>query len=136
MKRYRGREKVEAGVYVNAKQLSFKSLEEPGRLPGTEQDEYWQVPPVALLLAGPILGLVYVIFLPFVGLVMVAWIITASLAEAAAAPAMAFLRVLRPAWQPATAFLSRVKAARKGKKRDAWLEKAKKELENEGKNAA
>ena len=53
MKRYRGKQKVQPGVYFNLQQVAFKSLAHEGPLSGTEKDEYTRVPTLALLIAGP-----------------------------------------------------------------------------------
>lgn len=133
MTRYHGAEKVEAGVYLNMKELSFASMADDGPLPGTADDEYRAVPAVVMLIVGPVLGLVYAMFLPFIGLGMVAGILAGKLGHLTADAAGASARVLRPAWQPAMSFLARVKSGRKGAKkverRDAWVEEVKKEVE-------
>ena len=54
MKRFKGNETVAPGLYFNLRQLSFKSMEHEGRLPGTETDVYHGVPWFVLLFAGPI----------------------------------------------------------------------------------
>ena len=131
MKRYKGNEKVEPGVYFNLAQLKFKSMAEAGRLPDTVGDKYRRVPTVALLVVGPFLGAAYVIFLPFIGFGMLAWVVGTKLAHAMAEAGAAFIRVLRPVWQPAMAFLSRGKAAKGGRNHtDRWAEDVKTELED------
>src|SRR5574341_1039637 len=72
MKRYTGSETVEPGLYFNARQLSFKSVDETGPLPGSRAEVYRRVPILVLLVVGPILGLVYAVFLPFIGFAVVA----------------------------------------------------------------
>jgi len=119
MTRHHGGETVQAGAYFNAKALSFKVLEDDAALPGTAADEYRALPMIAMLVVGPALGLVYAIFLPFVGLAMAA----AALLEK---PAVAMARVTRPAWQPAWSFLSRGKKAKGAAHIDTWAEEAKK----------
>jgi len=130
MKRYRGNEKVEPGIYLNVERLAFRSMAEEGRLPGTARDEYRRVPTLALLVVGPFLGGAYVIFLPFIGFGMLAWVGGTKLVHVTAEAGTAFIRVLRPVWQPAMAFLSRGKTAKAGRTDpDHWVEGVKKELE-------
>jgi hypothetical protein len=131
MKRYRGNQKVHSGVYFNLQEISFKSIDREGRLPGTDQEEYLRVPTLALLIAGPILGGVYVIFLPLIGLAMLAWLAVGKIVELAGYAAEAAVRVLRPAWEPGWAFLSRGKPAKRAKKksRDRWAENVKRKLQ-------
>jgi hypothetical protein len=135
MKRYHGGEKVGPGVYLNAKTLSFASMSDEGALPGAAGDEYRPVPAIAMLIVGPALGLVYALFLPFIGLAMVASMLGGKLGHLTADAAAASARVLRPAWEPATSFLIRLKSGRRGRNRverkDAWVEEVKKELESD-----
>ena len=44
MKRYTGSEMVEPGLYFNPRQLSFKSVDEEGPLPGSTDEVYRRVP--------------------------------------------------------------------------------------------
>ncbi len=129
MKRYRGKQKVQPGVYFNLHQAAFKSLEHEGPLPGTQKDEYLRVPTLALLVAGPIVGGAYVIFLPISGFSMLFRHVAGKMSELAAEAAELSVRVLKPVWEPGRASLSRGKGARRSKKkRDRWAEKVKKEL--------
>ena len=135
MTRYHAGEKVGPGVYLNTKTLSFASMADEGPLPGAAGEEYRTVPAVVMLIVGPVLGLVYAIFLPFIGLAMVAWMLAGKLGHLTAEAAGASARVLRPAWQPAMSFLARVKSGRRGGKKaerkDVWAEEVKKEVERD-----
>jgi hypothetical protein len=139
MTRYHGKEKVRPGIYFNLRQLSFSSMEDEGRLPGTPEDVYRSVPAIALLIVGPLVGLAYVIFLPLIGFVMLARIVLGKLLTLSAEAIVALGRVLQPAWQPARAFLSRGRSkrgkARKAKerraRRDRWAEEVAEELAEE-----
>jgi hypothetical protein len=151
MRHYSGNEKVEPGIYFNLKQLSFESMEDEGCLPGTESDPYCRVPNLAFLVVGPFLGLAYVLFLPFIGFAMLAWVAATRLGGVLAEATAAGVRVLEPAWQPAMAFLSKgregrekVPAIRKAaavaadrqKVLDPWAEDVRKELERGNPEAA
>ena len=83
MRTYRGTETVEPGLYFNLRQLSFKSVDEEGPLPGEPEDIYRRVPMLALLLVGPVMGLAFVVFLPFIAFAMVGWIVTSKVARVA-----------------------------------------------------
>ena len=82
-----------------------------------------------------IASLVYVIFLPLVGFLMLGRILVEKLAGLAAGGARSAVRVLQPAWLPARAYLSR---GRSGKERDPdeWAEEAAEELSEEEEDAA
>jgi len=135
MERYFGSEIVGPGVYFNPRQLSFKSINEEGPLPGSEAEEYRRVPTLALLVFGPMMGLVYIIFLPLIGFAMVAWVGLEKARVLATSAVSATVRVLEPAWQPAMAFFSRRKTSKKAAKHeDEWSEGVKKDLdEGDGK---
>lgn len=139
MKIYRGTENVEPGIYFNLRKLSFKSMDDDGRLPGAESEAWRRVHPLALLVVGPLMGLAYAIFLPLIGFAMVGGILLRKAGELGVEAIHATARVLSPAWQPARAFLSR--RGRKPRRRDrdeedAWAEEARRELaaERDGAN--
>lgn len=130
MRQHRGGEQVEAGLYFNLRQLSFKSVDEAGPLPGAPGEVYRRVPTLLLLVVGPVLGLVYVVFLPFIGVAMVTWLLGAKAAHFAGVAARQVARVLRPGWEPAMAFFSRSKATREASPQtDPWAEEVRKRLE-------
>ncbi|MDH3523963.1 MAG: SRPBCC family protein [Acidobacteriota bacterium] len=72
MKRYTVSQQVDPGVYFCLRRLAFLTVDERGPLGGSAGDVYRRVPAIAMLLVGPLLGLAFVIFLPLVGIVMVA----------------------------------------------------------------
>jgi hypothetical protein len=137
MKHYKGTEKVEPGLYFNLRQLSFKSVDDEGPLDGKTEDIYRRVPMLALLVVGPLLGFVYVVFLPLVGFAMVAWLLGVKTAHVAVGAARGAARVLKPGWEPSMAFLSRsrpTKAPRDAA--DEWIEEVEKKLDPPGRGAA
>jgi hypothetical protein len=131
MKRYYGNHDVEPGIYFCLDQLSFKSMDEQGRLPGSDDTVYRRVPALFLLVVAPLVGLVYVIFLPLIGFLMLGRILLGKALELTSEAAVALARVLEPAWQPARAFLSRHRSARRrpGKRTDAWADETRREIE-------
>jgi hypothetical protein len=135
MRHYKGNEKVAPGIYFNASELVFRSVEEEGTLPGDEETTWRAVPVVVMLLAGPVLGLLYAMFLPFIGFAMLATVTLGWVGKAVRPMLVASTRVLRPAWEPALAFLGRGKAKRPAKaateaapKTDEWAEEVRAEL--------
>jgi hypothetical protein len=139
MKTYRGQQLVDPGIYLNLRELAFKSLDDEARLPGTEDAVWRRVPALAMLVAAPVISIVYFIFLPLVGFLMLAGVVGLKLFELGRRLAASALPVLRPAWQPALAFLSRGKPAREApveealeaKREDRWAEEARREAEAE-----
>lgn len=130
MKTYRAHDRVEPGIYFNARHLRFKSMEDQGHLPTDVDGEWRRVPALALLVVGPLLGLAYAVFLPLIGFAMVGGALLRKAGELATEAAAASVRVLTPAWQPARAFLARRRHARAKAtaERDAWAEEARREL--------
>jgi hypothetical protein len=136
MNTYRANQIVEPGIYLNLRELTFKSMDEKGRLPGTEEATWRRVPALAMLVAAPLISIVYFIFLPLVGFLMLAGVVGLKLFELGRRLAAGALPVLRPAWQPARAFLSRGKPVREKmggeEPEDAWAEAARSEAEAAG----
>jgi hypothetical protein len=132
MKTYRSHQTVDEGIYFNARHLSFKSMDEDGRLPAEPDGTWRRVPALALLVVGPLLGLAYAIFLPLIGFAMVGGVVLRKAGELAVEAGHASARVLRPAWQPARAFLSRGRTrpagAKEAEEKDRWAEEAEREL--------
>ena len=68
MKKYSGAEKGPNGVYLNLSSGEFVQINEQVQLlPGASEDKYLKVPPPLAVIAGPFLGLAFIIFLPFAG---------------------------------------------------------------------
>lgn len=138
MKTYRANQLVDPGIYLNLRELTFKSLDEEARLPGTQEAVWRRVPALAMLVAAPLISIVYFIFLPLVGFLMLAGVVGLKLFELGRRLAAGGLPILRPAWQPARAFLSRGKPAPETKAEEAdekpedrWAEEARREAEAE-----
>lgn len=134
MTRHIGTHTAEPGLYVNFRQLSFKSLEDEGPLPGTSADVYYRVPMVALFVMAPLVGLAYVIFLPLIGFGMVAYLLGGKALQFAGDAAGSAIRVLKPGWEPSFAFFSRSKQSKtKQAEPDAWTAEVEKKLDDETK---
>jgi hypothetical protein len=134
MRTYRGSDKVEPGLYFNARQLAFKSVDEEGPLPGSPVEVYRRVPILVLLIMGPLLGLVYAVFLPFIGFAAVTWLLGVKALQLARGAAREAVRVLRPGWEPSLAFLSRSKPGKPEPEAtpeatDEWAEDVRKKLD-------
>jgi len=65
MFRYKGGQKVGKGTYWNATDGNRVDIRGEGTLPGDSSAKYTRFPPGIVLLAGPVIGLFYVIALPF-----------------------------------------------------------------------
>lgn len=130
MKRYTGKQTVEPGLYLNLRQLAFEAKDVAGPLPGEPADVYRRVPVVVMLALAPLVGLAFVVFLPFIAFATVAWLGAVKGTELAANVARPAVRALRPGWEPALAYLSRSKPAKADKpETDAWAADAEKKLD-------
>jgi hypothetical protein len=128
MKRYRAQDTVDEGFYWNPRRFTVKSLEERGHLPGEAADAYFRLPALVVLPLALLASLVYVIFLPLVGFLMLGLILVQKLARLARWGVRSAARVRQPAWLPARAYLSRGRNGRE-RERDDWAEQAAEELE-------
>ena len=68
-----GGETVSAGFYMSVSEWNVETMSgDGGVLPGTAETVYRSVPTIVLLLAAPLLGAAFAMFLPFIGLALVA----------------------------------------------------------------
>ena len=105
----KGGHTVPAGTYWNMANGERVDMEQEGVLPGSGNEMYIKAPAAMALAAGPVLGLIFAVFLPFIGIVMTLGLVARKLGEAvadAAAGSMSF------GWRPIEAYL----AGRKQKK--------------------
>lgn len=64
----RGGDKVAPGLYWCRNTWQIVPISrKPAPLPGPQEHSYWRVPTLGMLLVGPILGALFVVFLPFIG---------------------------------------------------------------------
>lgn len=66
MRKYRGGQMVGKGTYWNTSSGTRVDISGEGILPGDDATAYTRFPPGLMLLAGPFIGLFYVIALPFI----------------------------------------------------------------------
>ena len=105
----KGGHKVAAGTYWNLANGNRVNMEQEGMLPGDGKTRYIKAPVAVMLMAAPVIGLVFAVFLPFIGIAMTLSLIGKKLVDgvaSAAAGSMSF------GWRPIEAYL----AGRKRKK--------------------
>ena len=76
---HRGGHKVPKGTYWNLAGGQRVDVGNESILPGDNRVIYVRMSTVAVLLAGPIIGLLYAVFLPFIGIAMTLVLITRKL---------------------------------------------------------
>lgn len=67
---YRGGNKVQRGTYWDLAKGERVDVLAEGILPGDGKTLFVKMPVAAVLLAGPFIGLLYAVFLPFIGIAM------------------------------------------------------------------
>jgi hypothetical protein len=129
MRRFREQQVVGPGWYFNPRNLHFRSIDEEKPLNGKPGEDYIKVPILVTILVAPFIGLVYFMFLPLVGFVMLISLLGKKLGGLVARAAASTVRVAAPSWQPARAFFSTSRARAKDKTdTDKWAEATAAEL--------
>ncbi|HEU4382645.1 MAG TPA: hypothetical protein VFR85_03990 [Anaeromyxobacteraceae bacterium] len=107
MARHIGGSPAESGYYWNPRRWSITPVERPGGfLPGGPEDRYLQIPTLAVLMLLPILGGLFVVFLPVIGFVLVAYALARKVAALARGGAADLASTMTPGWRPGEAHLT------------------------------
>lgn len=113
---YKGGHKTGKGTYWNVMNGRRVEIEQEGILPGDEKAIYIKAPVVVMLMAAPVLGLLFAVFLPFIGIAMTLSLAAKKLVGSAAG---ATAKSFSFGWRPVEAYLAgkkRKKAAKETKK--------------------
>ena len=107
MARQTGATMVKAGFYWNPKEWEIVTIQGPGGiLPGTSNDRYFRIPVLAMLLLAPVMGGLFVVFLPLIGFALVLQhlgrLATAAIRQGAAS----LLATMSPTWRPGEAYFA------------------------------
>jgi len=70
MLKHNGGDRVGKGTYWNLTNGERIDIRDEGILPGEAKKAYYRMPAAAIIVAGPVLGLIYALFLPFIGIAM------------------------------------------------------------------
>jgi len=112
----KGGQRVKAGTYWNLANGNRVQMEEEGVLAGDAKTRYIKAPAVVMLAAAPVLGLLFAVFLPFIGIAMTVTLVGRKLAEGAASAAAGSMSF---GWRPVEAYLAgRKKKEDRAKKAD------------------
>jgi len=117
MLKHNGGERVGKGTYWNLGNGERVDIQEEGILPGNGKKTYYRMPAAAIIVAAPVLGLMYAAFLPFIGIAMAVKLVGQKMGG----------RVMETVqgsasfgWRPSESYLSGRK--KKGKKDEASKE--------------
>ena len=107
MAKYTGGMQVSGGYYWNPRNWSITPIpRQGGFLPGGPRDRYLQIPTLAVLLLLPVLGGLFVVFLPVIGFALVAYALARKVAALARGGAADLASTLTPGWRPGEAHLT------------------------------
>jgi hypothetical protein len=117
MKKHSGGEKVPGGFYWKQDNWEIEVVKgDAGTLPGDAETTYLRIPTLAMLVGAPVMGGLFVVFLPFVGFVMLAKHFGKKAVSGLTHAADEVGAAVGPRWQPGEAYLAGKKKAKKGKK--------------------
>jgi hypothetical protein len=104
MARHHGGDKVNAGFYLNVESWEVTTLSgKGGTLPGGTSAIFRRVPTLGALMFAPLMGAVYAIFLPFIGIALVAQYATKKVAAGVREVSESVMGTMSPAWRPGEA---------------------------------
>jgi hypothetical protein len=107
MKKHPGGTEVRPGFYWNLGAWSIATVSrKSGTLPGGPEHRYVKVPAPMLLLLAPMMGGLYVMFLPFIGFAVVLSVAGTKVARALERAFAGLVATVSPAWQPGEAYFA------------------------------
>jgi fructose-1,6-bisphosphatase/inositol monophosphatase family enzyme len=109
--KYIGGNKAGKGTYWNLMTGQRVELEQEGMLPGDEKARYIKASGAVVLLLGPVLGLLFAVFLPFIGIAMA---VTLAGKKVAAVVADLAARSMSFGWRPVESYLGGKQKRKKG----------------------
>ena len=107
--------KVGKGTYWNFSNGERIDISAEGILPGSRDTVYYRLPATGIVALGPVLGLVYAAFLPFIGIAMLVKVILQKVATAVTAPTQ---RAASFGWRPSESYLAGKKKGSEAAKKD------------------
>ncbi len=131
MTKYAGGTKVAAGYYWNPGGWKVEVVPpEGGALPGAAKASYVKVPFPLLLVLVPILGALFLIFLPLIGFALFALAIFRKVTGGVKEGAKELASTVSPGWTPGEAHMTGKPGEEKGEeKATPGIEKLEKEIE-------
>jgi len=98
---------VKGGFYWNPKGWEMVTVDGPsGILPGAADDRYFRIPVLAMLLLAPVMGGLFVIFLPVIGFALVLQHLGRLSVAATRRAAASLLATMSPSWRPGEAYFA------------------------------
>jgi hypothetical protein len=130
MRKHEGGEKVPGGFYWKQNNWEIQVVKgDEGTLPGNPGTTYVRIPTLAMLLGAPVMGGLFVVFLPFLGFAMLANHLGKKAVSGLKQAADEVGAAVGPAWQPGEAYFAGKK--KKGKKGVKTAKEVKEKADNE-----
>ena len=103
MLRHSGGDRVGKGTYWNLTNGERIDITEEGTLPGGRERHFYRMPAAAVLVAAPVLGLLYAAFLPFIGIAMLVKLVAQKVGGGVMETVQSSASF---AWRPSESYLS------------------------------
>jgi hypothetical protein len=105
---------AKAGYYFNVKTFEIHPVPADGeRLPGKVGEAWVQIPVAAAVVLAPLMGLTFLMFVPFIGIYLTAERAVRPLVTRARKEALDLATTMSPGWQPGEAHLTGKRAEEK-----------------------
>lgn len=109
MVRYEAGELVRNGFYFNRSSAEFIRVSTPwGNLPWDAAGEFFRVPGILVVALAPVIGGLFVMFLPFIAFAMVLSLAAKGVGRAGQWISQQALALLIPQWRPGESYLARL----------------------------
>ena len=129
MKTFNGNTQVKSGYYFSTSTLAVEVIgEEGGRLPGGASTRYYSVPFPLLFLILPVVGLAFLMFLPFIGFALLGVALAKGVAGRLHEGAGALAATVAPPQATGAAYLGGREAEKKNEAVSPEIEKLEKEV--------
>ena len=135
MTTYSGNSKVKSGYYFSTSSLSVEVIgEEGGTLPGPATARYFSVPFPLLFAIVPVVGLAFLMFLPFIGFGLLAWALVRRATGHVSKGADALAATVAPPHATGAAYLGGHEAEKKNEEVSPEIEKLEQEVSEKRKS--
>jgi hypothetical protein len=129
MKTFNGNTQVQSGYYFSTSTLAVEVIGEGGgRLPGSSTTRYYSVPFPLLFLIIPVVGLTFLMFLPFIGFALLGVALAKGVSGRLHEGAGAFAATVAPPQATGAAYLGGREAEKKNEAVSPEIEKLEKEV--------
>ena len=131
MTTYHGNSKVKSGYYFSTRSFGIEVVgEDGGTLPGPAEARYLAVPFPILFLLAPVIGLAFLVFLPFIGFALLGAAIVRRVTGRVGKEASALAATVAPTHATGAAYLGGREGEKPAAEPSEELKKLEKEIES------